>query len=68
MDLKEKLRKLKMSFLDLFSLGNRDYEFDAELENHPLGNQNVYRLHYINYYTIGKKLYTPHSYGYPINI
>ena len=25
-------------------------EFEATLENHPLGSQNIYRLHYILYY------------------
>ncbi len=54
MDLKEKLAKLKMSLLDSSSLDNRDYEFEAELEDHPLGNQNIYRLHYINYHRIGE--------------
>ena len=33
---------------------SRDYEFEAELENHELGNQNMYRLHYINYHRIGE--------------
>ena len=33
---------------------NKDYEFEAELENHELGNQNMYRLHYIEYYRIGE--------------
>lgn len=55
MDLKEKLGKMKMRLLDSSSLGNRDYEFEAELENHPLGNQNIYRLHYINYHRIGER-------------
>lgn len=54
MDLKEKLGNLKKRLLDSFSLGNRDYEFEAELEDHPLGNQNIYRLHYINYHRIGE--------------
>ena len=34
--------------LELFV--NRDYEFDAELEDHPLGNQTKYRLYYMKYY------------------
>lgn len=29
---------------------NRDDEFDAELEDHPIGNQIKYRLYYIKYY------------------
>ncbi|MCI8446547.1 MAG: hypothetical protein HFH31_03520, partial [Bacilli bacterium] len=34
--------------LELFI--NRDYEFDAELEAHPFGNQTKYRLYYMKYY------------------
>lgn len=34
----------------LESFVNRNYEFDAELENHPLGNQTKYRLYYMKYY------------------
>ncbi len=33
---------------------NRDYEFNAKLENHELGNQNIYRLRYISYQRIGE--------------
>lgn len=33
---------------------NRDYEFEADLENHPLGNQIMYRLHYVDYHRIGE--------------
>lgn len=49
MSLKDKLQKLKNAWLL-----NRDYEFDAELENHPLGNQNIYRLYFIDYHRIGE--------------
>ena len=38
-----------MNFKELFSI-NRNYEFEAELEDHPLGNQKIYRLHYVEYY------------------
>ena len=31
---------------------NRNYEFDAQLEDHPVGNQDIYRLHYIHYHRI----------------
>ena len=34
---------------------NRDYEFSAELEDHPIGDQNIYRLYYINYHRIGER-------------
>lgn len=33
---------------------NRAYEFYANFENHPLGNQEIYRLRYINYHRIGE--------------
>lgn len=33
---------------------NRNDEFFADLEDHPLGNQNIYRLHYLNYHRIGE--------------
>lgn len=53
MSLKEKLQELKNNLQeDVFR--NRDYEFDAELENHPIGNQKIYRLYYINYHRIGE--------------
>ena len=45
MELKEKLQELRND-LHHAVLRNRDYEFDAELENHPLGNQNIYRLYF----------------------
>lgn len=54
MSIKEKLKNLKMTILDSSSLVNRDYEFEAELEDHQLGNQNIYRLYYINYHRIGE--------------
>ena len=33
---------------------NKNYEFDAVLESHPIGEQNIYRLYYINYHRIGE--------------
>lgn len=53
MKLKEKLQELRND-LHHAVLRNRDYEFDAELENHPLGNQNIYRLYFIDYHRIGE--------------
>jgi len=32
---------------------NLDYEFDADLESHNMGNQNIYRLYYIDYRRCG---------------
>ncbi len=29
-------------------------EFEAYFENHPLGNQNIYRLYYMNFHRIGE--------------
>ncbi len=52
MIIKEKLLKLRNKMLFLKSLVSRDYEFDALLEDHPIGEQNIYRLYYINYHRI----------------
>lgn len=40
---------------------NRDYEFETNLEDHHIGDQEIYRLYYINYYRIGE------GYGYTSN-
>lgn len=29
---------------------SRDFEFDASLEDHPIGEQNIYRLYYVNFH------------------
>ena len=50
MNFKEKLEELKVKITNF----NRNYEFEAELEDHEIGNQNVYRLHYIDYHRIGE--------------
>ena len=54
MSIKEKLEKLKMKISDPSLHVNRNYEFEAELEDHQLGNQNIYRLYYIDYHRIGE--------------
>ena len=57
MSLKEKLKNIKESIFEFNYLIdchiNKDYEFEANLENHPLGNQNIYRLRYMNYHRTG---------------
>lgn len=40
---------LKEIINNLFNITNRDYEFEAELESHEMGNQNIYRLYYVDY-------------------
>ena len=40
---------LKENILTIFD-PNKTYEFDAELEEHPINNQSIYRLHYVKYY------------------
>ena len=30
----------------------KDYEFNADLEDHQIKDQNIYRLYYINYHRI----------------
>jgi len=55
MSIKEKLLKLRneiiMPFLEPIT-SNRNFEFNASLENHPIGDQNIYRLYYVNYHRI----------------
>ena len=53
MSIKNKLIKLKNDLLFDSTQRNRDYEFEATLENHPVGNQDIYRLYYIDYHRIG---------------
>lgn len=45
---------MKIKFLQSPSLINRDYEFEAELEDHQLRESNIYRLCYINYHRINE--------------
>ena len=52
--LKEKLEKLKIKLSDLSLSTNNNYEFEAKLEDHQIGNQNIYRLHYTEYHRIGE--------------
>lgn len=53
MNLKNKLLEIKEDILTKFST-NKDFEFDAVFENHPIGNQNIYRLYYVDYHRIGQ--------------
>ncbi len=53
MSLKDKLLKLK-SGISILIQKNRDYEFDADFENHPIGEQNIYRLYYVDYRRVGE--------------
>ncbi len=55
MELKEKLKELKLRILDLPNSTNRGYEFEAELKDHPIGNQHIYKLHYVQYYRMGER-------------
>ncbi len=54
MSFNEESEKLKMKISDSSIHVNRNYEFEAELEDHQIGNQNIYRLYYINYHRIGE--------------
>lgn len=60
MTLKDKLVNLKESVRSV-SLLNRDYEFEAELEDHPIPDSDVYRLSYVDYHRFGE------GYGYGPN-
>ena len=45
-------KKLRKRFDDWMTPGNRGYEFDAEFEDHPVGEGDIYRLYYVNYHRI----------------
>lgn len=53
MSLKDKLVNLKEELLSYNPI-SRDYEFNAELKNHPIPDSDVYRLFYINYHRFGE--------------
>lgn len=54
MKIKEKLLKLKDMILSSDLPVSRDFEFNVSLEDHPIGNQNIYRLYYVDYHRIGE--------------
>ena len=47
--LREKFQEFKQSFA---CYPNRDFEFKADIEDHPIGEQEIYRLYYVNYHRI----------------
>jgi len=56
---KNKLLQLYKRLLYLLKLNRNMLEEEGKdvLKNHPLGNQNMYRFHYMNYYELGKSSY-----------
>lgn len=48
--LREKLVKFKEMLT--FNPISRNFEFQANLEDHPIGTQDIYRLYYVNYHRI----------------
>lgn len=54
MGIKEKLINLRDSLVSLCASGSRDYEFNGIFEDHPIGNQDIYRLYYVNYHRINE--------------
>lgn len=54
MSLKDKLSKLRESLVNLGVVGSRDYEFNGVFENHPIGDQDTYRLYYVDYHRINE--------------
>ena len=54
MSLKDKLIKLRESLVNLGVVGSRDYEFNGVFENHPIGDQDTYRLYYVDYHRINE--------------
>lgn len=59
--LKQKLIALKEKLLESISPEEpvqsllSDIEFPTNLKNHPVGNQSIYRLYYVNYHRIGSR-------------
>lgn len=51
MKLKDKLIEFKNNILSI-ETSNRNFEFEAILEDHPIGVQNIYRLYFVNYHRI----------------
>ena len=45
-------KKLRKRIDDWITPGNRDYEFEAEFEDHPIPRGDVYRLYHVNYHRI----------------
>ena len=62
MSLKDKLSKFKKDLLTSIQF-NRDYEFEATLEDHSIGNQNIYRLYYVDFHRIGESWRYPDPYN-----
>ena len=54
MNLKDSLKKLRESLVNLGIVGSRDYEFNGVFENHPIGDQDTYRLYYVDYHRINE--------------
>ena len=54
MNLKEKLLEFKKRLLVNELPVSRDFEFDATFENHPIGNQDIYRLYFVDYHRINE--------------
>lgn len=59
MNLSEKLKEIKEKYKKILNdikesrvtkPFSRDYEFDADLEDHDLGDKDIYRLYFIGYY------------------
>lgn len=53
MSLKDKLKGINETLFICKPI-NRDYEFEAEFEDHQLGDSNLYRLHFVNYHRFGE--------------
>ncbi len=54
MNLKEKLLETKKKLFLKTLLVSKKLESETVLENHPVGNQNIYRLYFVNYHRIGE--------------
>lgn len=56
MSIKDKLIKLKEELLFSIQYGYDD-EFKATFEDHSVGDQNIYRLYYVDFHRIGNEIY-----------
>ena len=54
MNIKEKLLKLKYMIVSSKLPVSKEDEFDVLLEDHPVANQDIYRLYYVDYHRIGE--------------
>ena len=53
------LDKLSFDYINSYFPINKDYEYEAVLNNHKIPNSNVYRLHYMGYFRVKRRKARP---------